>query len=130
MRPPWIEATALLAAAGRDTTPLTFRRRPRMSDDIRYGLMRHPEKPGDKPVAKPDLAGWADLITRERQGRPILLEDNRLGFEDRPRDGVTVWLVSPDGDRCGCIGFAYLNGAGREALQAALTRAAPQRVAA
>lgn len=138
MRPPWIEAGPLLAAAGHEFVanpkPLSPWRR-LMSDKIDYAFL-----PRIDAVAKPTIVGSLDrlaqIIEGKRFGQAIMLEeiedlharrqmatgdgpDAPAGLRDR---GVQIWTQLIDGGRDRSLGFAWLRGGGREELQQALTK--------
>lgn len=93
-------------------------------------------------VARPTVFGSLDrlalFIEGKRCGQGILLEEvediharRRMAIGDSPaapegvRDrGVQIWTLMLDGSRDRSLGFAWLNGGGREGLEAALSRAA------
>ena len=139
MRPPWIEATALVAAAGfalaTDTTPPSPWSR-LMSRNIDYAFLPRIDAVA-KPTVVSSLARLAQLIEGKRFGQGIMLEEiedlharRRMATGDGPpapeglRDrGVQVWALMLDGSRDRSLGFAWLRGGGREDLQRALTYA-------
>ena len=93
-------------------------------------------------VARPIVFGSLDrlalFIESKRSGQGILLEEvediharRRMAIGDSPpapddvRDrGVQIWTLLLDGSRDRSLGFAWLNGGGREDLEDALSRAA------
>ncbi len=116
MRPPWTEAAALLAAHHHPAASPAdlYRRRPVM-----------PADPAAKPRVFPDLEALARHIQRERGLQALELvetEDLELQGDPRPRRAVTVFTLDAANDRDRLIGHAYLDGRGRETLQAALRR--------
>lgn len=127
MRPLWFEATPAIAAAGHIATgPLIpfHGRRPQMSDDIRFALFERID-PAAKPIAYLDLDSLARAIQRRRDLRAIdMVEEPDLELEGRPgpTPAVAVWAQDAGGDRERLIGYAYLDGRGMDALQAALRR--------
>lgn len=125
MRRPWIEVAALLAAHDRPVPPPFNRtaRRPAMSSDIRFAILT--ANPHAKPIAFEDVNALARHIQRERGMAGLELaevEDLELRDETEPRRGVSVYALDAGNDRDRLIGHAYLDGHGREALQAALRR--------
>lgn len=125
MRPPWIEGAALLAAHNFPTpAPRNlYRRRYRMSHDVRFAILT--ANPADKPKAFPDLEALARHIQRERGLQALELvetEDLEIQGDPQPRRAVTVFTLDGANDRDRLIGHAYLDGQGREVLQAALRR--------
>lgn len=140
MRPPWIEAGALLAAAGHALAPLSPPPSPwtrLMTQNIDYAFLSRIDA-----VAKPTIVGSLDrlaqLIEGKRFGQGIMLEEiedlharRRMATGDGPpapeglRDrGVQVWSLMLDGSRDRSLGFAWLRGGGRDELQQALTKIA------
>lgn len=139
MRPPWIEATALLAAAG--FTPATNLRpespwRRLMTQSIDYAFLPRIDAVS-KPTVVGNLARLAQLIDTRRHGQAIQLEEIEdiharrrqasgtgpsapVGMRDR---GVQIWTLMMDGSRDRSLGFAWLRGGGREDLQRALMMA-------
>lgn len=129
MRPPWIEAPALLAAL----PPLPFpedvllRRRPHMSTDITHALLTGLE-PGVKPIAFPDLNALARHIQGVRGEAGLEMEeiaDLELAARPQPTRAVKVWATDDGGNDDRFIGYAWLNGMGMETLKAALRRNRP-----
>lgn len=125
MRRPWMEAAALLAAHDLPVPPPFNRtaRRPAMSSDIRFAILT--ANPLAKPIAFEDINALARHIQRERGMASLELaevEDLELRDETEPRRGVSVYTLDAGNDRDRLIGHAYLDGHGREALQAALRR--------
>lgn len=124
MRPPFIEAGPLLAAHGHTPSrPIPFRRRPTMSQDVRFALLK--SNPHAKPLVFPDVDALARHIQRERGTAAIDLEqveDLEIGGDAGARPGVSVFTLDLGNDRDQLIGHAYLDGRGREHLQAALRR--------
>lgn len=130
MRPPWFEAIPALAAAGlifpasqlANRNP--FKWKPIMSADIRFAILVRPERADVKPRAFAELRHLARHIHMQRKGATIELINAPLEFTDGQRDGVSVWTVEDGAQRC-YLGWAWLNGAGRETLEAALAAITP-----
>lgn len=125
MRPPWIEGVALLAAHNLPTpAPRNlYRRRYRMSHDVRFAILT--ANPADKPKAFPDIEALARHIQRERGLQALELveiEDLEIDGDTQNRRAVSVFALDAGNDRDRLIGHAYLDGKGRDVLQAALRR--------
>lgn len=103
---------------------VAYFRRPSLPAGLRYALLLRPQdRPGAKPLAFADAGGLARHLHRARAGMPLQLQDAELRVrqDDKPRAGVSVWTLDPaSGDRARFLGWAYLGGAGRHSLQAAL----------
>lgn len=128
MRPPWIDAVAFLAAHGHRVPPSIEPYRPAMPDDARFALFTDPKRADLPPVVFADAHALARSIHRRRGQDPIQLEPVQLRFRNRAEarcKGVSVWTVSEGGDRRAFIGWAWLGGKGRDALQAALDAVLP-----
>lgn len=121
---PWIESAVLIAAHGR-VVPLRPRRKgPVMSDDIRFALIPRLD-PDVRPIACADADALARAIQRRRALRSIeMVEHDDLELPGRPGPtrGVEVWALDAGNDRDERIGYAFIDGAGMEALRAALRR--------
>jgi hypothetical protein len=120
----------MLALAGFPVpSPADLIRRPAMPDAARFALFRTPANAHARPVVYPTLGHLARGIHRARGRLAIELQDNGLLLEagKTPTPGVSIWTVM-DGARVTFIGWAYLGGAGREALQAAIAAEQPQPV--
>lgn len=122
---PWIEGVALLAAHNLPTpAPRNlYRRRYRMCHDVRFAILT--ANPADKPKAFPDLEALARHIQRERGLRALELveiEDLEIDGDTQNRRAVSVFALDAGNDRDRLIGHAYLDGKGRDVLQAALRR--------
>lgn len=79
-----------------------------------------------KPKAFPSLGALADHIERRRCVQAIELVDvESIEISDRPGlyVGVQVFTLLIDGGRDHCLGFAWLNGQGRDRLEPALRQA-------
>lgn len=138
MRPPYIEAAALLAGHGQRLSEPTDRQsiwsRHAMTPAPFALLTRLDER--TRPIVFPHLNALADRLERERHGQSLELvevEDLHFlwraaggaqGIDAPARDlGVQVWTRLLDGSRDRCLGWAWLNGDGLEVLQQALLRA-------
>lgn len=122
---PWIEGVALLAAHNLPTpAPQNlYRRRYRMSHDVRFAILT--ANPADKPKAFPDIEALARHIQRERGLQALELveiEDLEIDGDTQNRRAVSVFALDAGNDRDRLIGHAYLDGKGRDVLQAALRR--------
>lgn len=122
---PWIEGVALLAAHNLPTpAPRNlYRRRFRMSHDVRFAILT--ANPADKPKAFPDVEALARHIQRERGLQALELvevEDLEIDGDTQNRRAVSVFALDAGNDRDRLIGHAYLDGKGRDVLQAALRR--------
>lgn len=108
---------------------LQRRRRPSLPAGVRYALLLgEPRRANAKPLACPDLAELARTLHRRRRGAGLQLCDAELLVyqDDTPRRGVSLWAIDAStGDACRYLGFAYLAGAGRLALEAALRAEQP-----
>jgi hypothetical protein len=125
MRPSWTEGVALLGAHNLPTpAPRNlYRRRYRMSHDVRFAILT--ANPADKPKAFPDLEALARHIQRERGLQALELveiEDLEIDGDTQNRRAVSVFALDAGNDRDRLIGHAYLDGKGRDVLQAALRR--------
>lgn len=129
MQSPSLFATRTPFAPSR---PITEIRRdvrcPRLPAEIRFALLRHPERTLEKPVAFAGLADLAAAVHRDRADLGLELQPVALLLrgEDEARPGVSIWATGTDGERCRYLGWAYLAAGGRRELQAALFAAQPQ----
>lgn len=85
-----------------------------------------------KPYGFTALADLANHIERQRGDQSLQIEDvETLEFRDVPglHDGVEIWTLDLDGSRDRLIGYAWLSGKGRDALQPALYAARRGRAA-
>lgn len=126
MRPPWIEAGPMLAAAGFALAPVKplhpLARSLRMADSADFAFLPRLDAV-TRPFVFPNCAALARHIERKRDGRPMQLVDvEDIEIEGRAGlyTGVQVWTLLPDGSRDECLGWAWLNGQGRERLEPAL----------
>lgn len=113
--PPRFHGPAVLQA-------LASFRRPTMSSDVRFALVREPLKPTSKPVAMADLRALAKAIHDARDGLAIQLQDAPLnvhGWGELPGVSITT-LDAGTGDARDYIGWAWLDGGSRASLEAAL----------
>lgn len=94
-------------------------RRPNLPAEVRYALIA---PTCAKPFAFATLADLARSIHRRRDGRTIQLSDFPLRLAGRPSatPGVAILATDPIGETTTSLGWAYLNGHGWKALQAAL----------
>lgn len=124
MRPPYSEAVALLAAHGHAFTPLDTRRRPPMSNDIRFALL--PAEAHAKPILFPQgINALARHIQRARGDLGLDMEpvvDLEVRGDAQARPGVSVFTTDANGDRLTLIGHAFIDGLPMEVLQAAIRR--------
>jgi hypothetical protein len=146
MRPPWSESAALLAAHDL-AVPAELTTRTQsiwsrlMSQSIDFAFLPRIDAV-TRPVVFTDLSGLARYIERQRHGQAIQLEEiediharRRMATGEGPaapspglRDrGVQIHTRLIDGGIDRSMGFAWLRGQGRDALQAALLRAALDR---
>lgn len=129
MRPPWIEAAALLAAHGHavPSSDLYKRRKPPMPSEARYVLFTHPERADIRPRVFPDLRRLAAHVHQQRKGAAIELQDAPLELDGdaAPRPGVSVWTLSDLGERRCFMGWCYIDGQKRPVLEAALAALRP-----
>ena len=134
MRPPWIEATALLAAAGFNAGPVKplhpVARSLIMADKPNYAFLPRIDAV-TRPVVCPDLMALARHIERQRNGQGLQLIDvEDIEYDGQMYGGVKVMLLDMANDPEACLGFAYLRGSGQEALRPALRTARQQAEAA
>lgn len=96
-----------------------------MPHEARYALLRQPTKPQAKPVVFDSVTALAAALHRDRKGEPIQLFDAPIYVEgeNEQRAGVSVWTLDVEGGRSRYLGWAWLNGCGRTALQSALAAA-------
>lgn len=92
-------------------------------DDVRFALVRQPTNPLAKPQACVTLGELARTIHRDRKGAPIqCVDDVALNIADWGEvRGVAVFTLTESGDQHLYIGWAWINGSGASALQAALS---------
>lgn len=126
MRPPWIEAGPLLAAADHTLVAVKplhpLARSLRMADSADFAFLPRLDAV-TRPYVFPNATALARHIERKRDGRPMELVDvEDIEIEGRAGlyTGVQVWTLLPDGSRDDCLGWAWLNGRGRERLEPAL----------
>lgn len=136
---PFIEAAALLAAQGFCALPpargSVFSSRSIVLPITPSGsAARFAFLPRIDAVTKPfvfdDLPALARHIERQRQGQTMQLEDvEHLEFAGSPdlHHGVQVWALDMAGDRDRSLGYAWLDGRGRETLEGALRAARKSR---
>jgi hypothetical protein len=92
---------------------------PLIPADVRFALIAEAQA---KPFAFATLADLARSIHRRRGGRAIQLGDRPLHLACRARStpGVAILATDPIGETTTSLGWAYLNGHGWKALEAAL----------
>ncbi|MNS63784.1 hypothetical protein D3C72_968880 [compost metagenome] len=135
MARPFIEAAVLLAAHGHPAPPPRARRAPtrRKPDMPRFPYALLPRLDATtKPFGFHTLPELAAHIERERADQVLQIEDvDTLQFRDVPglHDGVEIWTLDIDNSRDRLIGYAWLGGRGRDALQPALYAALRARAA-
>lgn len=126
MRPPWIEATALLGASGfQAATPKPLHplaRSLRMADFAAFAFAERLDG-----VTKPRVFANAASLARHIEGRRFgqaleLVDVEDIEVPGRPGlyAGVQVFTLLLDGGRDRCLGYAWLGGPGRERLEPAL----------
>lgn len=97
-----------------------------MADLSRFAFLRRID-PVTKPIVFPGgLAELARFIERERKGAAIQLEQvEDLEVRGSPdlHTGVQIWILDMDNARDRSLGYAWLDGAGREVLEPALLNA-------
>jgi hypothetical protein len=104
--------------------------RPALPPDWRYVLMLRKNAAGEplKPMAFADLGALARHLHRLRGAAGLQLTDAPLMVQgaEAALQGVSVWRLDPDtGDRRRYLGWAFVNGAGRITLEAALRAEQP-----
>jgi hypothetical protein len=134
MRRPWIEATALLAAAGFAATfvkPIhPVARSLIMADTPNYAFLPRIDAV-TRPVLCPDLMALARHIERQRDGQGLQLIDvEDIEHDGQLYSGVKVMRLDMANEPEACLGFAYLRGSGRTVLEPALRAARHQAEAA
>lgn len=136
MRPPWIEAVALLAAQGHPIMSAADLKRPLMpkspeGDLYPYCVMAEPGRARARPVVFKTLADLGRHIHRQREGQGLQLHNARSPCRDyRDRWGVSVFTLPDDLGPCRFLGWAWLNGGDFRVLEGALADLEPQRWAA
>lgn len=129
MARPFVDAALL---ANRTLLPLTTRKGPAMSNDIRFALLSALNM-GAKVKAFPDLDSLARAIHRARAGQPLdmnEIEDFEITTHPAANRGVEIYTLNDGNDRTGFVGYAYLDNQGLNALKAALRRTHTAVVAA
>lgn len=126
MRPPWVEAAALLGAHGFDSTPPKpehpFARSLRMADFAPFAFTTRLE-PTCKPRVFTSATALATHIEDLRQGRAIELvevEDIEIPGQPGLYLGVQIFTLDAGNSRDECLGYAWLGGKGRDRLEPAL----------
>lgn len=108
------------------TSILDLFMRPFMPADARFALMTDLQ-PSTRPIVFPDLDGLCRAIHRRRGAAGLELVDVTLnGWRDQPRAAVQIWRRDDLGQRERQLGFAWLDGRDRRALEAALYRQQPR----
>lgn len=102
-------------------------RRPLLPRSVRFALVRRPYLGAQPPLTFATLSGLVASLHQARGTAGIELQDSFLQLQDEAdkRAGVAVWRLGEDGSRTHSLGFAWLDGGGRLALQAALFAARP-----
>lgn len=131
MARPFVDAALL---ANRTLLPLTTRKGPAMSNDIRFALLSTLNM-GAKVKAFPDLDSLARAIHRARDGQPLdmnEIEDMEITSRPSATRGIEIHTLNDGNDRTGFVGYAYLDNHGLTTLKSALQRTqyAPQSEAA
>lgn len=122
MARPFVDAALL---ANRTLLPLTTRKGPAMSNDIRFALLPTLNM-GAKVKAFTDLDSLARAIHRARAGQPLdmnEIEDLEITTHPAATRAVEIYTLNDGNDRTGFVGYAYLDNQGLNALKAALRRA-------
>lgn len=126
MRRPWIEAAPMLAAAGCTAAAIKplhpLARSLRMAATADFAFMPRLDAV-TRPYVFPTALALARHIERKRTARAMELVDvEDIEIEGRAGlyTGVQVWTLYPDGGRDECLGWAWLNGRGRDRLEPAL----------
>lgn len=133
MRPPFLEASALLAAHGHSAAPAQpihpVARSLIMADMPNYAFLPRIDAV-TRPIVCADLMALARHIERKRNGQSFqLIEVEDIEHDGRMHQGVKVMLLDMANEPEACLGFAWLRGSGRAVLEPAL-RAARQQVEA
>lgn len=90
-----------------------------------YAFARRLDGP-QKPIVFSSLNGMANYVERHRYGQAIELVDiEDIEIPGRPGlyAGVQIFTLLLDGGRDLCLGYAWLDGAGRDRLEPALRQA-------
>lgn len=127
---PHVEAAALLGAHGFRPVPLRPQGTRRMDAHARFAFVPRDDGGQLKPVVFDDVHALARHIERQRDGRGLELvdaEDVEVPGRDALQVGVQVWTRIDDA-RDRNLGWAWLDGQGRERLELAL-RSARQTMA-
>lgn len=121
MRRPFVDAALL---ANRTLLPLTTRKGPAMSNDIRFALLPTLNM-GAKVKAFPDLDSLARAIHRARDNQPLdmnEIEDLEITTHPDATRAVEIYTLNDGHDRTGFVGYAYLDNQGLGTLKSALRR--------
>jgi hypothetical protein len=102
-------------------------RRLRMAHDTRFALVERPNDPLCKPIVFETLDELVARIQRDRRGDSLQGFDAEVLIfgEDAPRQGVSLFAIDR-GERSRFLGWAYLEGRKRDALNRALHADAPE----
>jgi hypothetical protein len=126
MRPPWIEAGPMLAAAGFPLAPIKpvnpLVRSLRMADFAPFAFAERLDGVV-KPRVFSSAANLARHIEGRRHGQAIELvdvEDIEVPNQPGLYTGVQVFTLLIDGGRDRCLGYAWLDGQGRDRLEPAM----------
>ncbi|WP_312126530.1 hypothetical protein [Brevundimonas sp.] len=122
MRRPFIDAAVL--AGSSNLLPLSIRKGPAMSNDIRFALLPSLNQ-GAKIAGFPDLDSLARAIHRARDEQALdmnEIEDMEISTRPDATRGVEIYTMNDGHDRTGFVGYAYLDNQGLTALKAALRR--------
>lgn len=97
-----------------------------------YALYRPTANPGAKPTAFASLAKLAARIHADRSDDALELRDDRMMVRGQPEPlaVVKIYARNETSDRFRVIGWAWLRGAGRDRLAAALADERPEMAVA
>ena len=103
------------------------KRRPSIPSGVRFALIGRPHRWLETPTVFNSAAALAAAIHTARGSAGLQLADAplRLLGQDESRPGVSVWTLGEDGQRHRYLGWVWLDGGDRHALQAALFALAP-----
>lgn len=123
---PHVEAAALMGAHGLRLVPLRPKGTRRMTAHARFAFIPRDDGGELRPVACQDLHALARHIERKRDDHGLELvdaDDVEVPGRDALQTGVQVWLLGPHETRLKILGWAWLDGQGRERLEPALRTA-------